>query len=86
MLVCHCKAVNDRRIRGLIERGARDEFDIAAACGAGTDCGGCLPAVHRLLDECLGCPLRAAELATQAAEGSSGLVVYVDASPTAAVG
>ena len=73
MLVCHCKVVNDRRIRGLIEHGARDEFDIAAACGAGTDCGGCLPAVHRLLDECLGCPLAPRE-------------VYIDAAPIAAVG
>ena len=27
------------------------------ACGAGTECGGCLPAVNRLLDECLGCPM-----------------------------
>ena len=57
MLVCHCFAVNDRRVRAAIEAGARDESDVAAACGAGLDCGGCLPAVARLLDECLGCPL-----------------------------
>ena len=57
LLVCHCFAVNDRRIREVVAAGARDEFDIAAACGAGTDCGGCLPAVNRVLDDCLGCPL-----------------------------
>lgn len=58
LLVCHCRVVNDRRIRDEIARGARDEVDIALACGAGTECGGCVPAVNRLLDECLGCPLR----------------------------
>lgn len=60
MLVCHCHVVNDRRIRAEIERGACDEFDIAQACGAGTDCGGCVPAITRLLDECAPCPLRPA--------------------------
>ena len=67
MLVCHCHVVNDRRIRAEIERGARDEIDIARACGAGTDCGGCVPAISRLLDEGAGCPLRPAELQPQAA-------------------
>lgn len=62
MLVCHCHVVNDRRIRAEIDRGARDEVDIAVACGAGTECGGCLPAVNRLLDECLGCPLRPSDV------------------------
>jgi bacterioferritin-associated ferredoxin len=57
LLVCHCAAVNDRRIRDAIAAGARDEYDIAAACGAGHDCGGCLPAVQQLLDECATCPL-----------------------------
>lgn len=57
VLVCHCAAVNDGRIREAIAAGARDEFDVAEACGAGTVCGGCLPAVMRLLGECVGCPL-----------------------------
>jgi bacterioferritin-associated ferredoxin len=57
VLVCHCFAVNDRRIREAIAAGARCETDIARACGAGTDCGGCLPTVNRLLDECTGCAL-----------------------------
>ncbi|HWB71391.1 MAG TPA: (2Fe-2S)-binding protein [Egibacteraceae bacterium] len=61
MLICHCKAVHDRSIREAIERGARDEFAVAHACGAGTGCGGCVPAVTRLLQECLGCPLATAE-------------------------
>lgn len=55
MLVCHCRAVNDRRIHAEIDRGARCDVDVALACGAGAECGGCLPAVNRLLDERLGC-------------------------------
>ncbi|MPZ71658.1 MAG: (2Fe-2S)-binding protein [Nitriliruptorales bacterium] len=73
MLVCHCQVVNDRRIRAEIERGARDEVDIALACGAGTQCGGCLPAVNRLLDECVQCPRRPA-------------AVFVDPAAPVAVG
>lgn len=59
MLVCHCKVVYERHIRDEIARGARDEFDIARACGAGTGCGSCIPAISRLLGECDGCPLMA---------------------------
>jgi bacterioferritin-associated ferredoxin len=56
VLVCHCKVVTDSQIRAAIEAGARDEFDVAAACGAATECGGCLPTVRTLLD-CAGCPV-----------------------------
>lgn len=55
MLVCHCRSVNDRRIHAEIDRGARCDVDVALACGAGAECGGCLPAVNRLLDQRLGC-------------------------------
>ncbi|MBA2529267.1 MAG: (2Fe-2S)-binding protein [Euzebyales bacterium] len=57
MLVCHCTAVNEARLRAVVEDGARDEFDVAEACGAGSVCGGCVPTISRLLDECRGCPL-----------------------------
>jgi len=57
LLVCHCKVVTDRQIRAAIDAGARDEFDVAAACGAGSDCGGCIPTVQQLLGECAGCPV-----------------------------
>lgn len=66
MLVCHCHVVNDTRIREEIARGARDEFDVAAACGAGTGCGGCVPVIARLLGECAGCPLATPEPRTAA--------------------
>lgn len=51
MLVCHCKAIYERRVREVIAAGARDVFDVAAACAAGTGCGGCVPTVTRLLIE-----------------------------------
>lgn len=51
MLVCHCKAVFERRVREAIAAGARNEFEVAVACGAGTGCGGCVPTITRLLRE-----------------------------------
>lgn len=57
LLVCHCKAVFERRVREAITAGARNEFDVAIACGAGTGCGGCVPSIIRLLREAVGCPM-----------------------------
>lgn len=51
VLVCHCKAVFEARVRAVIADGARDEFDVAAACGAGSGCGGCVPRISALLAE-----------------------------------
>ncbi len=69
MLVCHCKAVFERRVRKAIADGARDEFDVAIACGAGTGCGGCVPTITRLLRETIG------ETAQNAVKGNR---TYVD--------
>ncbi len=51
MRICHCKGVSERQIRSAISAGARTPVEIAAHCRAGTGCGGCLPAVCRLLDD-----------------------------------
>lgn len=51
MYVCHCRVVTDTQIREAIRCGARDVCAIAEACGAGGRCGGCLPALRRLLQE-----------------------------------
>ncbi len=51
MIVCHCQAVSDSRIRDEIECGARDVNEIGSACEAGTVCGGCEPMLRRLLTE-----------------------------------
>lgn len=63
MLVCHCKVVNEQRVRDAIAAGARDEFDVADMCGAGNGCGGCVPIISALLSEeacAAGCPVSAA--------------------------
>ena len=75
MLVCHCAAVNDRRVRAAIESGARDEFEVALACGAGAECGGCVPTVQRLLDECVGCALAPRAPATLVIDVMDGAAV-----------
>ena len=51
MLLCHCRGVSDRVIRTAIAYGARCPEEVAAACGAGRDCGGCRPAVEDLLEQ-----------------------------------
>ena len=51
MLICHCRAVNDRVIRDAIAAGARAPEDVAQQCGAGSRCGSCLPALRALLAE-----------------------------------
>ena len=51
MFVCHCNVISDRQVRGAIREGATDVCAIAAACGAGAECGGCIPALCRLLRE-----------------------------------
>ncbi|MGE3619337.1 MAG: bacterioferritin-associated ferredoxin [Acidimicrobiia bacterium] len=49
MVICHCEAVNDRRIADEIARGALDADEIALRCGAGGRCGGCRPTIEALL-------------------------------------
>ncbi len=49
MMVCHCRGVNDRRIRAEIARGAVTAEQIAVRCGAGSRCGGCIDTVRDLL-------------------------------------
>ena len=51
MLVCHCKALTDRDLRGVVRRGARSANQVTRACGAGGVCGGCRPAIDEIVDE-----------------------------------
>ena len=51
MWVCYCRAVTDRTVRAAIEAGATTPDRLAESCGAGARCGGCTPALERLLAE-----------------------------------
>jgi nitrite reductase (NADH) large subunit len=54
MYVCHCRAVTDHTIEHeVLERGATTIEDLAECCGAGSECGGCWPALEELLDQYL---------------------------------
>jgi bacterioferritin-associated ferredoxin len=49
MIVCHCKAVSDQTVNAAIAAGASSVTDVSSATGAGTGCGGCVPAIEVLL-------------------------------------
>lgn len=51
MLICHCERVNDRRIRQVVENGARTVGQVGKSCGAGTCCGGCVKAIAEIVEE-----------------------------------
>ena len=51
MIICHCRVVRDEQIRAQLDSGACPMRELVAGCGAGTECGGCLPSVRALLDE-----------------------------------
>lgn len=51
MLICHCRVVSDREIKEAIASGAADVCAVAETCSAGSRCGGCRPAIRRLLAE-----------------------------------
>ena len=51
MIVCHCEAVTDREIRRSVAGGACSLRQVARACGAGRQCGGCLPVGEALLGQ-----------------------------------
>jgi bacterioferritin-associated ferredoxin len=51
MMVCLCESVSERKVRRAIEHGARTLDEVAAACRAGTGCGGCHPTICEMLVE-----------------------------------
>jgi bacterioferritin-associated ferredoxin len=51
MIVCHCHGVTDRTIRRVVREGACSLRQVALASRAGRMCGGCRPAVKKLIDE-----------------------------------
>jgi len=59
VILCHCNGVSDREVDAAVAAGARDAEGVMAACGAGTDCGGCHALVEAaVVDVAVGRPGR----------------------------
>lgn len=48
MLVCHCQRVSDHQVAAVVDAGASRVGQVVRATKAGTDCGGCLPALREV--------------------------------------
>jgi bacterioferritin-associated ferredoxin len=53
MLVCLCKGVSDRKIRWLVQNGAKTPREVMASCHAGSDCGACVATVRDTVNEAI---------------------------------
>jgi bacterioferritin-associated ferredoxin len=51
VIVCLCRGVSDRTIRGLVASGVSEIAEITSACGAAGDCGACMPFVEKIARE-----------------------------------
>ena len=51
MLICLCKAVSDKTIRGLVQNGASCVRDVMIQCRAGSDCGTCVAQLKELIEQ-----------------------------------
>jgi len=51
VVVCSCRAVSDRSVRAAIDAGATTVEDLTVHCLAAKGCGGCWPALERLIAE-----------------------------------
>lgn len=49
MIVCHCRTVRAEEIRSEVRLGAETVEVVSARCGAGSRCGGCIPAVEAVI-------------------------------------
>lgn len=49
MIVCLCKGITDRAVRQAARAGATSVGEVAAACAAATDCGGCQSVIDEIL-------------------------------------
>ncbi|MEO8183424.1 MAG: (2Fe-2S)-binding protein [Deltaproteobacteria bacterium] len=50
MIVCHCMGVTDREIRRCVRSGGFNVSAVSEACGAASGCGGCRPAVSKIVE------------------------------------
>ena len=57
MIVCFCRGLSESDLRQVVAAGAWTVEDVAAACGAGTDCGACRGVVEDVVVEASGASL-----------------------------
>jgi bacterioferritin-associated ferredoxin len=50
VIVCQCRRTTDRQVLDAIESGAGSLEELRAACGAGSECCGCVPTLEAFLD------------------------------------
>ena len=55
LIICHCLRISDRTIRSMVRDGAETREQVARACGAGSCCGTCRPAIDEIVCEERGC-------------------------------
>ena len=60
MIICVCRGLGEHAIRATIAQGGDTRERLAAACGAGADCGSCTWQLDLLLDEAQGVSYSAA--------------------------
>lgn len=49
MIICLCKAVNERRLRDAVRSAEEPVVEVQRRCGAGTVCGACRDDVVRIV-------------------------------------
>ncbi|MGW0173753.1 (2Fe-2S)-binding protein [Rhodococcus sp. NPDC003322] len=49
MYICLCHAITHHTVDEAVSRGARTSKEVAAACGAGSDCGRCRRTVQAII-------------------------------------
>jgi bacterioferritin-associated ferredoxin len=50
MYVCICNSVTEQEVAEHVAAGVEDQETLAAACGAGTDCGSCWQRIELLIN------------------------------------
>ena len=50
MIICQCNGLTDRTIRRMVREGARSRREVARVCAAGSACGGCAPAIDKIIE------------------------------------
>ncbi|MEF9959408.1 MAG: (2Fe-2S)-binding protein [Niameybacter sp.] len=76
-MICHCKQVDYIAIRQAMCKGARTVAEIQEMTGAGTACGGCIPAIEEILASVCGCKNVSLETVVQAVKDGADTVEKV---------